>query len=385
MKFKLLIVLLLFCSKFTSYSQLPGDIRQLDTLDKSVPYREYGTGISPKLFLNNIQLRTKGETIPGNFINFRNDSVIYLRSGKLNQLSFGEIERLSMEGNMNRGQRTALGFLLGFYSGSVIFPAARDNGSPCYLGEDAWASLVIGSAVSLVFGFISNRIHSPNYIEIDDFKCKNDADTLTWTDFENYLRGLHRTRGFRISFEAGHVYHGMDDAYAGNGWQKYESSDLSSINLLRKVQADLNVTDRLSIGLSFINLNKPKYRRTDFYYYADLSGQGYYLNLIYSPFIGLIPNNWELNLCLGAGFSNHHFYVNDGITDHRYSSFGILYYTELVARLNKYLGLGLIFEQVIPFESPDSPELVQSNLVPKKLPLGSSCIGISIKWYFTKY
>ena len=321
-----------------------------------------------------------------------------------------DITRVIVRGEPRAGEGLGYGMLIGGYAGLYFLGSEGNNGTFLHnnISDAPWVillGLLPGFAIGAGVGYLVDP-GSDGKDELFDLTANADPGQTGWHRLMEKLKPQGRENKFHISIQGSHLYNfNFGDPFMND----YGSSDVSSFNLLRKLQCTYSNSPQLELGVAltpfgshrmnrygYTSLTPTTYRST--YMEKNLSATGYYFVAQYNPLNQGNPERFDLHIGGGVGLMSSDYRRDITSTAYDYSNqtsqnLGPFYYansqsalsgmiySEISMQLYDGLTLGVVLDRII-VEGLDDPGEQSIGYAPSTLNLGTWSFGITIGAHF---
>jgi hypothetical protein len=284
--------------------------------------------------------------------------------------------RVSIEGEPQKGKPALIGILTGMYVGNALFLRAEDQPNLFRRGEDnVYLTFLYEAAFGLVGGGIGYLVGlSQSHDIVFDFSGSEGENALSWERLSEGSSEAPRKTFLHFSVQgswvSGPLPHADESDYYGPIYY-YGFRDVTSLNMMRKLQLTYSVTEFCDVGLAVMWLGQPSLG-----YYApnpeftswklDLTGEGYYAVGVIQPLWKLGWRNVQWDVGLGLGMASVDFRaasqsyaypypLSSGVSiEKKKTTFSAMISTELKVFVVDNFSIGLAADLVyLPEDVPD--------------------------------
>ena len=273
--------------------------------------------------------RNDGTVIEALIEGMSGDTLLLLRDGETFSIPVSELQSVRLYRPENDVAPTLYGMIFGMYAGSCI--AFASQGTFPYLNTEAHVALAYNLAFGLAGGGLMHLAYAGpgNFDEYvfsgSERKRMEHLELLHAALVENTRAAApHRSRKLRISVLTAHVTTKQSrrlatlcvraGLYVERHWWHEEAEPFPAIHLFRKIQATVDITSTLSIGVAWMPLTESAPDEfVDAHAGAkqhtlslSFSQMGFYPVLSYRPLRSFLPEivDWEIGAGAGAVFNS---------------------------------------------------------------------------------
>jgi hypothetical protein len=344
-----------------------------------------------------------GNFSTGFLIGLKSDTLVIHVKDQNRDIAINDLILLSIETKGKGGMRgVAIGGILGTYLFFLAFMQAEyepfaywQNESP---GGQAILSLV-GTLLGSAVGYAIDKTTAED-AEIFNFNG-NDRDRIEeFQRLKDFLTGKESASKLHLNFQLSQVSTRLSESENNRDDYYYSYRDVTSFNLLRKIQLTYSIFDALEIGGAVSWFGEPSVQ-----WYPGSSGTGeivsgeqtyegygFYATAVYNPFHLFFSETfaWKIGAGIGSGnvdyeftaskeiFHPYYTFVDTTIASINKSLFSAILYTQFDLFLYDRFSIGFVADYIyLPEEIPGIPELDISSRN-----LGNFSFGLTLGLHF---
>jgi len=391
-KINITLILSLFITLCNAgYSQESGNSnissQNLEIIDKDILYS-----------LVNLQDKN-GNFSQGFLIGLKSDTLVIHVKDQNRDIAINDLISISIETPGKGGMRgVAIGGILGTYLAYLAFWQTEDEPFAYWNNESAGfqalASL-LGTLLGSGVGYLIDK-SSEESTEIFDFRGIESNRIKEIQRLKKFLTGSKSPSKIHLNFQLAQVSTRLSEL-GNNNYDYYSYRDVTSFNLLRKLQLTYSIMDELEIGGAVSWFGEPSIRWNSYSNITNESlsgeqnyeGTGLYGIAVYDPFRSLFPETISWKVGAGIGIGNVDYELTASmysyptqedtlITRINKSLFSAIIYTQFDFYLYDMFSLGLVADYIyLPEEIPGIPELDLSSRN-----LGNFSFGFTLGLHF---
>ena len=347
-----------------------------------------------------IVMDKKGNISRGFLVGLKSDTLVINRDQENYNYPLKRLVNVSSEIETSNYKGLLLGGVLGIYLGNLAILKA-ENQSSAYMEESSTGQILLWSLLCGVagggIGYLIEKSSSDNkeiFVFLDD--------PYSWADeferLKKFIRGDRHRKLYHITVQLSQVSSRYSDLDIAS--ERYYYYNLTSFNLLRKLDITYSAASKLNLGASICWFGGPSFEIWNYNTMFDFEGNvkqnydgvGYYIVASYEPLKNVFSKtvSWKIGLGLGSGkidyllvvskenFTGEGYITESNETKIKKNSFSSLLYTNLDFYLYDGLSIGLAADYVyLPETMPAIPEL---NLESKSF--GNFSIGLAFSLHF---
>lgn len=303
---------------------------------------------------------------------------IYVSSGvRVIPVDLNDLQMLSIEYEKQGSQGAVIGMLSGVYLGSLFFYTSK-NSSAKYLEYEEGLEFPAAEALCLIagggIGYLFD-IGSREGKKVFYFGREGEDNAKEIRNLKDFLEDKSNKRRLRINFYASYINTRLSE-FNDRHEDYYPYTDVTRLNLLRKLSVTYEVYDNLEFGIALSWFGEPYLSYSSYVYSMNsyststnqsYEGKGYYLLVNYKPLKRIIPEN--LDFVIGAG-------IGTGKVDYHLTSETITYaypesYTKTIEhKINRSLFSALFSSEIRYYLYPVVNISLQADYIylPEKMP-----------------
>jgi len=339
-------------------------------------------------------------------MNIKNDSLLVLQDKSQIWYSYQNLKSVSVQHYTRSTGAGWMGFFSAIWLGNLLFyqsGSGMEYNEPTGLMTTDYPEGFGAIAINALFGtvgFILTQAFSPDLSE-SKYNLTNGQNEKydDWQIFKSEMQGssLIRRNRFRLQIRTGSLTNKVLDTYQKyfpdrNSYSYYFASDF---NILRRIQLNYSLKNKIQIGLAFVNQGEPTISGPspdgDFpsqWVQVKYDAVGYYLTLGYA--VDPFQNSKVFELLAGGGigylrsnlaFQDAGFPINSPIYELKDKYLGTMLYAELMIYLADYFSLSVNFDYCAS-SVQTIPAIEQLNIPEETVTLGNSSFGFGIAYHF---
>ena len=337
-----------------------------------------------------------GNFSQGFLIGLKSDTLVIHVKDQNRDIAINDLISISIETPGKGGMRgVAIGGILGTYLTYLAIWQTEDEPFAYWNNESAgFQALVslLGTLLGSGVGYLIDK-SSEESTEIFDFRGIEGNRIKEIQRLKKFLTGSKSPSKIHLNLQLAQVSTRLSEL-GNNNYDPYSYRDVTSFNLLRKLQLTYSIRDELEIGGAVSWFGEPSVR-WGHYYYEGSSGEqiyegiGFYGIAVYDPFHSSFPEtiSWKVGAGIGIGNVDYELTASiysyptredTSITRINKSLFSAIIYTQFDLYLYDMFSLGLIADYIyLPEEIPGIPELELSSRN-----LGNFSFGFTLGLHF---
>jgi len=391
-KINITLILSLFITLCNaSYSQESGNSnissQNLEIIDKDILYSLV------------ILQEKNGNFSTGFLIGLRSDTLVIHVKDQNRNIAIMDLISISIETKGKGGMRgVAIGGIFGTYLFYLLAWQAENEPFAYYGDDSALGQALVSLLGTLLGGGVGYAIdrNTTEVTEIFNFSGDDGNQKEEFQRFKDFITGKESASKLHLNFQLSQVSTKGNDKYD----YYYSHRDVTSFNLLRKIQLTYSILDELEIGGAISWFGEPS---LEWNFYSSTTGQrssggptyegiGFYAMAVYKPFPSFFSEtfSWKVGAGVGSGNVNYEVsaLINSGspnytqtdttITKINKSLFSVLIYSQFDLFLYDRFSLGFVADYIyLPEEIPGIPELDLSSRN-----LGNFSFGFTLGLHF---
>lgn len=333
-----------------------------------------------------------GTVKSGWFVGTDRDSMV-IQIGRISErLSRQDLLRVIIDVEPSKGAPALVGMISGAYLGSALV-LKSDNQPFLFIGGNngVGAALLYNALFSLVGGAIGYLVGATQSKEVVfDLSGTEEERRARWEDLCKSGQKVGREGSVHLSFQGSWVSGPVPQDRAN---EYYYGQEMSSLNMMRKLQLTYTMTNFADVGLAFMWLGQP----SRWYYSPDynkiaLNGRGYYAVGVFKPLwtLGMHSVQWDIGV--GVGIASVDFSIAPDVYYYYYpppsssgtpietkkTTFSAMTYTELKVFIADYFSVGFIADLVY---IPENVPSVQGVTFERET-FGTTSVGFVVGYHF---
>jgi hypothetical protein len=337
-----------------------------------------------------------GNYSQGFLIGLKSDTLVIHEKDTNRNIAIKNLASISIE-TRNKGgmQGVAIGGILGTYLTYLAFWQTENEPFAYYQNESAFGQALVsllGTLLGSGVGYLIDKSSEEN-TEIFDFSGNDKSKTEEFRRLKKFLTGYESASKIHLNFQLSQVSTRLSEM--GNNEDDYYSyRDVTSFNLLRKIQLTYSIFDDLEIGGAVSWFGEPSmswYNYTsgtneNSYGGQTYEGVGFYAMAVYKPFHSFFSETftWKVGAGIGSGNVDYEFIEYDytqgdtTIMNINKTLFSAILYTQFDLFLYDRFSIGFVADYVyLPEEIPGISELDISSRN-----LGNFSFGFTLGLHF---
>ncbi|MBT8386357.1 MAG: hypothetical protein KJO12_03005, partial [Ignavibacteria bacterium] len=321
-----------------------------------------------------------GNFSTGFLIGLKSDTLVIHSKDQNRDIAINDLISISIETPAKGGMRgVAIGGILGTYVFFLAFMQAENEPFAYWQNDSPGGQALVSSLGALLGSAVGYAIDiSPDEsTEIFNFSGDDANRNKELQRLKKFLTGSESASKLHLNFQLSQVSTRLSELENDQNGYPYSYRDVTSFNLLRKIQMTYSILDELEIGGAVSWFGEPS---VSWYNYTSgtnenssgeqtYKGTGYYAIAVYNPFHSIFPEtlSWKVGAGIGSGnvdyelteFRNSGFTQGDTtIASFNKSLFSAIIYTQFDLYLYDMFSLGLVADYIyLPKEIPEISEL----------------------------
>ncbi len=344
-----------------------------------------------------------GDVSRGFLVGLKTDTLILFKDEQNIEIPIRELVTVTIKTQRDNLGGLAIGSILGIYLGNLAFFQAVNQPTAYWQGEDeGWKAIA-----SLLFAFVGGGV---GYLI--DISTQNDTEEFTFSGDKKYqIRELDRLKAFlkgeqlierkvHLGVQMSQVNTRYSEIQTDeNNLYYYGYDEVTSFNLLRKIQLMYQIQEDLEVGGAISWFGEPS-----IFWYSNFGGGsnvtvtqtydgvGYYAVAVYHPFASTFSKqiSWSIGAGIGMGSVDFSFEemrtvgsypeIIEEETSKRINKtvFSALVNTQFDLYLIKELSIGLMADYV--FVTGEMPAILSTDISERSL--GNFSFGFALGFHF---
>jgi hypothetical protein len=348
-------------------------------------------------------VNVEGDVSRGFLVGLRADTLILYKDEQNDEFSVQNLQAVTINTKGNDSRGLLIGGILGMYLGNLAFFQVENQPTAYWRGEsEGWKAIA-----SILMAFVGGGV---GYLI--DISTQDDTEEFTFSgDKEDQMKELNRLTAFIKGKQLmeSKVHLGVQMSQVNTRYSEihedeknpyyYGYDEVTSFNLLRKIQLTYQIQEDLEIGGVISWFGEPS-----IFWYSNFGGGtnvtvtqtydgvGYYAVAVYHPLASIFSKQISWGIGAGIGLSNVDFSFEEmrtvgsypEITEEKISKrinktvFSALVNTQFDLYLIKELSIGLMADYV--FVTGEMPAILNTDISERSL--GNFSFGLALGFHF---
>ncbi len=337
-----------------------------------------------------------GEFSTGFLIGLRSDTLVIHSKDQNRAIAINDLISISIETKGKGGMRgVAIGGILGTYVFFLAFMQAESEPFAYWQNDSPGGQAILSLLGTLLGGAVGYAIDlsTGESTEIFNFSGDDVNRSEELQRLKEFLTGNKSPSKIHMNFQLAQVSTRLSESENNINDYYYSYRNVTSFNLLRRIQLTYSIFDELEIGGAVCWFGEPSLNWYSYFNntqegssgYQTYEGTGFYAMAVYNPFYSIFPAtiSWKVGVGIGIGnvgyeFSEYYTQGDTTIASIKRSLFSAVLYSQFDLYIYDSFSIGFVADYVyLPEDIPGIPDLDISSRN-----LGNFSFGFTLGLHF---